>query len=120
MKASMSLSMEFQIRLTPEEMSDLEKKTLVGTIKAHNNLPGVSDEEIFNPRVLQLRKGSTGENLFVDLESFPKGADPSSHTHYLVTISQEGYVQLKETGATGDRIRNSIKVFIYYQRHYPY
>ncbi|MBI2564386.1 hypothetical protein HYV79_00145 [Candidatus Woesearchaeota archaeon] len=99
MKASISLGLEIGIDLCVDELSMLEHETLKGTAKVRE-LPA----ELNPMREIELFLGRLQNNLFVEMESLPKGACFEAITKYLIIISQEGYQMLKDRGQTCDRI----------------
>lgn len=105
MKASISPGSEIDITLRPEEVSALENQEL-------NCVARVREVEGLLERKIRLAIGST-LNLFIDMQSFPKGACFESIAMYDIFISPEGYEILRNNNAVCDRTGGPSRVNVY-------
>ncbi len=103
MKAS-SMAVEFEIKLTREEINKLETQVLSGILN-HNEHDGTKREIQF---FLIYSHQNSDEML---INSFPKRYLGDADKLWF-TIFNYDYQKLKETGYCGDRIDNSIRINI--------
>ena len=110
MKAEGSPSCEISVKLTNQEISELEKNTLKGTIRLRNK-GEILDKDI------EIYLGELGENYCVELNVSPEGVGYPYIQLYSIIISDLGYGMLKRKRMTMDRVGFGGKVVIFNQKY---
>ncbi len=98
MKAS-AVGVEFLVTMSKEEVSELEFKTLSGTLKLRNREKTIGNFP-FELKVGNIKK----EQLYSEVIFVPEDAYFENVDKFIFVLSSEGYDMLKRAGFTGDRI----------------
>ena len=107
MRAYSTQGLEIKIDLTEEEIAKIPRQTIKGLIKVRKDREG----NCFPLRELEICLGAT-ENLFIDLKCLPQGCCFETTEKYRITISEEGYHELRKYGDLCDRTGWSSRVDI--------
>ena len=101
MKAS-SVGWEIFVDVSDKEIALLENHSLEGKIRVHDR------EKKIGEFYLEIKVGNIDRRqLFAELTTEPDHVYIDSVHKYYITLSKEGYENLKDNGATGDRMANN-------------
>jgi hypothetical protein len=98
MKAS-AVGVEFLVIINEEEVSELEFKTLSGTLKLRNREKTIGNFP-FELKVGNIKK----EQLYSEVIFVPENAYFENVDKFIFVLSPEGYNMLRQAGFTGDRM----------------